>query len=88
MNVSLTPELENLVQEKLGSGRYASANDLIREALQLLEDRDQTEEAHKSWVRDAIDAGLASLARGEGVDGATFMAQMQDELAELERQGR
>jgi antitoxin ParD1/3/4 len=87
MNVSLTPELEELVQKKIGSGQYHSASEVIRDALRLMEERDQAEAAHKAWIRDAIDAGLASLARGEGVDGETFMAQMDAELAELERQG-
>ena len=37
MNVSLTPELENWVDEKVRTGRYASASEVIREALRLLE---------------------------------------------------
>jgi antitoxin ParD1/3/4 len=40
MNVSLTPELEQLVQEKVKSGRYLSASEVVREALRLLEERD------------------------------------------------
>ena len=41
MNVSLTPELEKIVAKRVGSGRYASASEVIREALRLLEERDQ-----------------------------------------------
>ena len=41
MNVSLTPELEKLVQEKVESGRYTSASEVVREALRLMEKRDQ-----------------------------------------------
>jgi antitoxin ParD1/3/4 len=40
MNVSLTPELEQLVTEKVESGRYTSASEVIREALRLLEEHD------------------------------------------------
>ena len=36
MNVSLTPELERFVQEKVHSGRYISASEVVREALRLL----------------------------------------------------
>jgi antitoxin ParD1/3/4 len=88
MNVSLTPELERLVHLKVTSGRYRSASEVIREALQLMEERDQAENKHKAWIRDAIDAGMTSFGAGKDVDGETFMAQMQAELAELERQGR
>ncbi len=41
MNVALTPELEKIVKERVASGRYASANEVIAEALRLLADRDQ-----------------------------------------------
>ncbi len=33
MNISLTPELENLVNQKVTSGLYHSASEVIREAL-------------------------------------------------------
>ncbi len=39
MNVSLTPELEKLVQEKVASGLYNSASEVIRESLRLLHER-------------------------------------------------
>ncbi|HLO87171.1 MAG TPA: type II toxin-antitoxin system ParD family antitoxin [Nostocaceae cyanobacterium] len=40
MNVSLTPELEQFVYDKVKSGRYLSASEVICEALRLLEERD------------------------------------------------
>ena len=45
MNVSLTPELDNFVASKVGSGRYNSASEVVREALRLLEDHDRTRAA-------------------------------------------
>jgi antitoxin ParD1/3/4 len=33
MNVSLTPKLEAFVQEKVASGLYTSASEVIRDAL-------------------------------------------------------
>ncbi len=41
MNVSLPPELEQFVADKVKSGRYNSASEVIREALRLLEEREQ-----------------------------------------------
>ncbi len=40
MNVSLTTELEKMVNEKVASGRYGSASEVIREALRLMDERD------------------------------------------------
>jgi len=40
MNVSLTPELEKLVNDKVRSGLYQTASEVVREALRLLKQRD------------------------------------------------
>jgi len=40
MNVSRTPELERLKSEKVESGLYQTASEVVREALRLLRDRD------------------------------------------------
>ena len=62
MNVSLTPELERLVNEKVESGLYQTASEVVREALRLLRERDQAREG----LRADVQAGLDQLARGEG----------------------
>jgi antitoxin ParD1/3/4 len=41
LNVSLTPELTAFVAAKVGTGRYRSASEVVREALRLLEQHDQ-----------------------------------------------
>jgi putative addiction module CopG family antidote len=43
MKVTLTKELEALVQEKVQSGRYADPSDVVRDALRALEQRDDFE---------------------------------------------
>jgi antitoxin ParD1/3/4 len=40
MNISLTPELERLVDEKIKTGLYQTASEVVREALRLLQQRD------------------------------------------------
>jgi antitoxin ParD1/3/4 len=41
-NVSLTPELETLVDSKVASGRYRSASEVVRAALRLLDERERS----------------------------------------------
>ena len=72
MNVSLTQELEKLVQEKVRSGMYYSASEVIREALRLLQERDELRQQRVRAVREKIDRGIAQLDRGEGLDGEEF----------------
>lgn len=77
MNVSLTPELEHFVQEKVHSGRYISASEVVREALRLLEEHEKVRAAQLVEFREEIDRRLASLERGEGIEGATALAQLR-----------
>lgn len=60
MNVSLTPELEQYVQNKVSRGKYYSASEVIREGLRLLQERDQLHQIQLQELRDDIQAGLDS----------------------------
>ncbi len=66
MNVSLTPELENFVKQKVTAGMYNSASEVMREALRLLEERDALREMKLKALREAVQEGLDELDRGEG----------------------
>ncbi len=61
MNVLLAPELERLVTEKVESGLYQTASEVVREALRLFKERDQA----RDQLRADVQAGFDQLARGE-----------------------
>jgi antitoxin ParD1/3/4 len=65
MNVSLTPELEHLVQRKVETGRYLSASEVVREALRLLEERDQDRECSLAELRKQVAVGIEQADRGD-----------------------
>lgn len=60
MNVNLTPQLEELVRSKVASGLYASASEVVREALRLMDEQDRLRSAKLEQLRDDIRQGLAS----------------------------
>ena len=60
MNISLTPHFEKLVQGKVESGLYNSASEVMREALRLMEERDQLRELRLEELRRAIQKGIDS----------------------------
>ena len=60
MNISLTPHLEKLVQGKVESGLYNSASEVMREALRLMEERDQLRELRLEELRREIQKGMDS----------------------------
>jgi len=41
MKISLSPEVERLIAEKVSSGRYHSADEVVREGLELLQEREK-----------------------------------------------
>jgi antitoxin ParD1/3/4 len=65
MNVSLTPELEQLIHKKVESGLYLSASEVVREALRLLEERDKLQAMKFDEVRKAIQVGVEHADRGD-----------------------
>jgi antitoxin ParD1/3/4 len=60
MNVSLTHELEQFVTEKVKSGRYTSASEVIRDSLRLLVERDQLYQIRLDALRKEIQKGIES----------------------------
>ena len=86
MNISLTPELERLVQEKVASGLYNSASEVIRESLRLLHERDRIRDIRLEELRKEIQKGINQLERGE------YEVYETDELgtlvSEIQRKGK
>ena len=66
MNVSLTPQLESFVKQKVSTGLYSSASEVIREALRLLEEKEALKTMKLQALRADIQAGMDSLDNGEG----------------------
>ena len=74
MDVTLSPEAEKLVREKLESGEYDSVSEVLEDALRALEvwrvrDYEQTVEG--------IRRGLESVNRGEGRPAKKFFDEMR-----------
>jgi antitoxin ParD1/3/4 len=63
MNVSLTPELESFVAKKVGSGRYSSASEVVREALRLLADQEALRATRLADFQAELDRRLAETDR-------------------------
>jgi antitoxin ParD1/3/4 len=88
MNVSLTPELSKLVEDKVASGLYTSASEVIREALRLLAENDRLREARVDELRAQVAKGLASANSGKLKDGQATMSRLRAKLDKLEKDRR
>lgn len=65
LNINLTPHLEEMVRQKVSGGLYNSASEVIREALRLMEERDQLRALKLEHLRQDIREGLESGLTGE-----------------------
>ena len=65
MNVSLTAPLEALIHEKVSSGFYNNASEVVREALRIMHERDQRDAAKLERLRTEAANGFESMDRGE-----------------------
>lgn len=76
MNISITPELEQFIQEKVKSGMYQSASEVVREALRLLSEREEIRKRRLEQLNQEIQLGLDQLGRGEFVTAEQSKAHM------------
>jgi antitoxin ParD1/3/4 len=80
MNISLTPQLEALVKNKVESGLYGSASEVMRDALRLLEERDRRQFLRVEELRAEIKKGLDS-GESTPLDVDTIKARGRKRLA-------
>ena len=83
-HISLTETLEKWVREKVESGLYSNASEVIREALRERIRAERTEAEDVAALRAQIDIGLKQAERGELLDWT--MADIKSRLRE-ERNG-
>ena len=84
MNIALSPKIQEMIQEKVDHGDYAGPDEVVGEALQLLEDRDRK----LNKLRSMIDAADAEIARGECEDWSpALLAKMRARAIELAESG-
>jgi putative addiction module CopG family antidote len=60
VNVNLTPQLEEMIRQKVASGLYTSASEVVREALRLMDEQDRLRAVKLEQLREAIHDGLNS----------------------------
>jgi antitoxin ParD1/3/4 len=69
-NIHLTEHLDRFVEASVSAGRYQNASEVVRDALRLLERRNDEYALRLERLRSAVDEGEAALTRGEYEDVA------------------
>lgn len=80
MNVSLPPELERLVAEKVEAGLYESPSDMVAKGLALLLESENAKAAARAKLDAMIQVGLDQLDRGEGIEWSKAREQIEAQM--------
>ncbi|MBC7669479.1 type II toxin-antitoxin system ParD family antitoxin [Caulobacter sp. DWR2-3-1b2] len=76
MNVSLTTELERRIAEKVESGLYTTASEVVREGLRLLFSADSLRAQQLERLNADLQLGLDQLDRGESITGEELAREL------------
>ena len=77
---SLGPHFEELIRRQVKTGRFASASEVVREGLRLIEEREAEREARLEALRSEIERGRGS---GPGIPAEEAFAAARARIAEL-----
>jgi antitoxin ParD1/3/4 len=64
-SIALSPYLEAFVREQVDAGRYNNVSEVVRDALRLLERRQQEDEVKLEALRKAVAGGVAAIDDNE-----------------------
>lgn len=84
MNISITRELEELVNTKVKSGRYTSASEVVRDGLRLLVERDQLYQIRLEELRKEVQKGIDS---GGSIPAPKVFEELRAKNSDQRRQG-
>lgn len=80
--MKIAPDLERRIADNVESGLYHSANEVIAEALRLLEQRDRRYAERLATLRADVAKGLREADSGALLDGEEVMDRLDARFAE------
>ena len=83
MNITLGNEFERRIAEKVESGLYNSASEVIREALRMLFEKEQWQQQHLATLREEVSKGFHQLDTGKSINRS--VAEIFEQSMELQR---
>ena len=77
MQLIVPPELESLINKRLSSGDYATAEEVLRSALEAQDAEFSLTDEERQAVSAHIEEGYQQAVRGELIDSERVKQQMQ-----------
>ena len=86
MTLELKPELEALIQKRLQSGAFSSAEEVIERALEFLSTEEDWLADNRDRITCQIQEGWEEAQRGELTDAESVRAEMHQFKQDWEKQ--
>lgn len=86
MDITLQPELEQFVREKITSGQYQSVNEAVNAGLKILMERELIYQGRFDQLRQEIMVGIEASEKGEVVDSETVFNSIRQKLEQRRHQ--
>jgi len=82
-NINLTEHFDKFIERRVSAGRYGNASEIVREALRLLEQREQERDQKLQALRKAARTGFDSIDQGQGIvlDGDKALDEFLEDIA-------
>jgi len=88
MTITIKPELERKIADKVKSGRYASADEVVADALDVLDRVEAAERLREADISAKAKEGRAQAERGEGIPADMAVARLWDRIDRWRRERR
>ena len=76
MQLNLPPDLETLINKRLSSGAYSSAEDVLRRALEAQDAAENWTDEERCALTAYIEEGYQQAERGEFIDSAQARSEI------------
>ena len=88
MNISLTPELEKYVYDKIKNGLYTSASEVVRESLRLMHTHETLQKQRIEQLNREIDIGMRDIKLGRTVPAKEAFKRFRTRIKNATKGGK
>ena len=77
MQLTVPPDIESLINKRLATGVYSSAEDVVRRALESLDAEESWTDEERQALAAHVEEGYLQAERGELIDGGQAQLEIQ-----------
>jgi antitoxin ParD1/3/4 len=85
MNLSLTPDVQRLIDERVNSGRYSRAEDVVAAAIKALDQQEQFGGFEAGELDDLLAEGERSIEQKGALDGEEAFQLRRERRAQQQK---